>query len=85
MKIDDDKMKQIRLKYPDSALITIFQSTKDGKMRGSLEIVHDADKAVVVENGVATTTKNRFKEKYMELKGFEQRKPTIAGSLKNTI
>ena len=41
MKIDADKMKKIRERYKNSALITISQSTKDGKMRGSYEIVHD--------------------------------------------
>jgi hypothetical protein len=43
-----------------------LQLTKNGKMRGSYEILHDCDIAVKVENGVATTTKNRFKEKGME-------------------
>ena len=32
-------------------------------MRGSYEIVHDADIAISVQNGIATTTKNRFLEK----------------------
>lgn len=70
MKIDADKMKKLREHYKKSALITMSQSTKDGKMRGSCEIVHDSDMAVRVENGVANTTKNRFKEKDMKLKVF---------------
>ncbi|OFY99556.1 MAG: hypothetical protein A3K10_05870 [Bacteroidetes bacterium RIFCSPLOWO2_12_FULL_31_6] len=74
MKIDADKMKKIRERYKNSALITISQSTKDGKMRGSYEIVHDCDIAVKVENGVASTTKNRFKEKGMSLNVFEDKK-----------
>ena len=61
MRIDADGMKNLRKYYKDSALITISQSTKDGKMRGSYEIVHDSDIAVKVENGIGTTTKNRFK------------------------
>jgi predicted ATP-dependent serine protease len=59
-----------RDRYKDSALITICQATKDGKMRGSNEIIHDADIEVIVANGLATTHKNRFKEKYNELKVF---------------
>jgi predicted ATP-dependent serine protease len=73
MKIDADKMKKIRERYKNSALITISQSTKDGKMRGSYEIVHDCDIAVKVEMGVASTTKNRFKEKGMTLNVFEEK------------
>jgi len=74
MKIDAEKMKKLRELYKTTALITISQSTKDGKMRGSYEIVHDSDIAVCVENGIAITTKNRFKEKNMKLKVFEQQK-----------
>jgi len=77
MKIDADKMKKIREWYKNSALITISQSTKDGKMRGSYEIVHDSDIAVKVENGIATTTKNRFKEKEMTLAVFEKKNTDV--------
>ena len=73
MKIDADKMKKIRIRYKNSALITISQSTKDGKMRGSYEIVHDCDIAVKVDNGIATTTKNRFMEKGMTFNVFEDK------------
>src|ERR1019366_3221342 len=76
MKIDADKMKKIRERYKNSALITISQSTKDGKMRGSYEIVHDRDIAVKVENGIAITTKNRFKEKGLTLNVFEDKNKT---------
>jgi len=65
MRIDVDKMKKIRLQYKNSAIISISQSTKDGKVRGSNELVHDCDIAVKVENGIASTTKNRFKERGM--------------------
>jgi len=34
------------------------------------EIIHDADIEVIVVNGIATIHKNRFKEKYKELKVF---------------
>lgn len=77
MKIDADKMKKIRVRYKNSALITISQSTKDSKMRGSYEIVHDFYIAVKVENGIATTTKNRVKEKGMTFVVFENKKIDI--------
>ncbi len=70
MKIDANKMKELRERYKDSALITISQSTKDGKIRGSYEIVHDCDVAVKVVNGIAITVKNRFKEKGKEIVVF---------------
>jgi len=70
MRIDAEKLKLLRERYKDSALITICQSTKAGQMRGSNEVIHDADIEVIVVNGLATTNKNRFKEKYKELKVF---------------
>ena len=63
MDIDPDMMKAIRQKFKQSGIIAICQSTKDGKIRGSYQIVHDSDIAIKVVNGMATTTKNRFKEK----------------------
>ena len=63
LKIDAPKLKQLREHYPQSAFITISQSTKDGKMRGSQEIIHDSDVEIRVENGIASTAKNRFMEK----------------------
>jgi hypothetical protein len=44
---------------------------------GSYEIVHDSDIAVKVEMGVASTTKNRFKEKGMTLNVFEDKKNNL--------
>ncbi len=72
MRIDAEKMNKIRDQYKNSALITISQSTKDGKIRGSNELVHDCDISVKVENGIAKTTKNRFKEKGMTYEVFNQ-------------
>ncbi|MGQ0828785.1 MAG: hypothetical protein ACT4ON_10360 [Bacteroidota bacterium] len=71
MGIDPDLMRQIRNKFKHSAIIAICQSTKDGKVRGSYEMIHDSDIAVKVTNGIAVTTKNRFKEKNMEFDVFE--------------
>jgi DNA polymerase III delta prime subunit len=70
MRIDAEKMKKIRERYKNSSLITISQSTKDGKIRGSNELVHDSYIAVKVENGIALTIKNRFKAKGMQLEVF---------------
>jgi predicted ATP-dependent serine protease len=70
MDIDIDLMRTIRTKYKQSGIIAICQSTKDGKIRGSYELVHDSDMAVKVVNGIATTTKNRFKEKHQDFDVF---------------
>lgn len=70
MRIDASKMKTIRERYKNSALITISQSTKDGKMKGSQELAHDCDMSVIVENGIAKTDKNRFKPKLMVYEVF---------------
>jgi hypothetical protein len=60
MGIDSKKLKALRNHYKNVAIISICQSTKDGKMRGSNEIVHDTDIAIRVEKGIAETTKNRL-------------------------
>ncbi|MBI3134214.1 MAG: hypothetical protein HYZ14_06000 [Bacteroidetes bacterium] len=70
LKIDPAKLRELKSWYPQSAFITISQSTKDGKMRGSQEIIHDADITVRVDNGTATTTKNRFKQREMTFDVF---------------
>lgn len=70
LRIDAVKLKELKKHYPKSAIVTISQSTKDGKMRGSNEIIHDADIAIKVTNGIALTTKNRFKEKGREFTVF---------------
>ncbi|MBI4947605.1 MAG: hypothetical protein HY840_14525 [Bacteroidetes bacterium] len=74
LRIDSVKLKELRELFQCSAFITISQSTKDGKMRGSQEIVHDADITVTVQDGFAITTKNRFKEKGMQFIVFPKSK-----------
>lgn len=71
MNIDPELMKVIRNKFKQSGIIAICQSTKDGKIRGSYQIVHDSDITVHVVKGIATTTKNRFKEKEQTFDVFE--------------
>lgn len=72
MRIGALELKELRKLYINSALITISQSTKDGKMRGSYEIVHDSDIAVSVCSGIAETVKNRFLEKGRKFEIFEK-------------
>lgn len=71
MDIDPELMKEIRQKFPHSAIIAICQSTKDGKMRGSYQLIHDCDIAVKVVKGIAVTIKNRFAETMKEFDVFE--------------
>lgn len=70
LRIDAVKLRELREHYPQSAFITISQSTKDGKMRGSQEIIHDTDIAAKVEDGMAITTKNRYHPRGTELQVF---------------
>jgi predicted ATP-dependent serine protease len=70
MRIDAAGLQQIRKKYPNSALICIAQSTKQGLMRGSNEIIHDCDIEIVVDKGIAKTIKNRYLENDMEFQIF---------------
>lgn len=70
MRIDAEILKQLRERYKNSSIITISQATKDGKMRGSYEIIHDVDIEIIVTKGVAMTNKNRFKEKELEMRVF---------------
>ncbi len=72
MKIDAVKLRTIKELYKNTAIITISQATKAGQMRGSYEIVHDSDIAVEVVDGMATTTKNRFKKRGMTFNVFQQ-------------
>ncbi|MEI6765623.1 MAG: hypothetical protein WCM76_08275 [Bacteroidota bacterium] len=71
MRIGALELKELRKLYMNSALVTISQSTKEGKMRGSYEIVHDSDIAVSVSGGIAETVKNRFLEKGRKYKIFD--------------
>lgn len=71
MKIDAEKLRKIKRAFENTALITISQATKAGDIRGSYEIVHDGDIAVKVTDGVAVTTKNRFKKIEMSFNVFD--------------
>jgi site-specific DNA-cytosine methylase len=75
MKIDANKMRKIKSVFSNATLVTISQATKAGQMRGSYEIVHDSDIVVEVINGIAMTTKNRFKKKGMSFNVFQRINP----------
>lgn len=79
--IDAVKLRELRELFLDSAFITISQSTKDGKMRGSNEILHDSDMAVQVHEGMATTTKNRFKQCGTQLRVFPSSEKSVGKSM----
>ncbi len=70
--IEIEGLRELRKRYLGAALITVSQSTKDGKLRGSLEIVHDCDIAIEVKEGIALTTKNRFQGTPREMAIFEK-------------
>ena len=72
MKIGINELRRVKELYPQSSIITISQSTKAGKLRGSYEIVHDCDVAIEIADGVAKTIKNRFKEKGAEFLVFAE-------------
>jgi hypothetical protein len=84
LRIDAPKLKALKEHYPQSAFITISQSTKDGKMRGSQEITHDTDIAAKVENGVAITTKNRFQGRGTEFQVFPVRPKSFSKLIDET-
>lgn len=62
MKIPYDELSKLQEKARASktSMFNLFQSTKDGKFRGSEEFAHLADVIIFCKDGVAMTTKNRF-------------------------
>ncbi len=90
MGIDASGLQQIRKQFKGSAIIAIAQSTKDGKMRGSNEIIHDCDIEVSVSKGIATTVKNRFYKTGTEYAIFDEpeaptKEPPVIKLPKNII
>ena len=60
MKITVEEMEQIKKRFPKTTFVLIFQATKAGDMKGSLEYAHNCDILVRIENQAATTEKNRY-------------------------
>ena len=60
LKMDIEDVKRFKERHANSAHIHICQSTKEGKMRGSQEIIHECDIEMYVEDGVVSLNKNRF-------------------------
>lgn len=56
-------LKELRAKYDKVSFILVLQSNKDGGFKGGNEYLHDVDVSVKVVDGIATTEKNRMKEK----------------------
>jgi hypothetical protein len=71
MNIDVLLLRAIRAKFPQSAIICIGQNTKAGLLRGNGGFRYDSDVVIEVNNGIAVTTKNRFKEIGMEFNVFD--------------
>lgn len=51
---------KLRKKYTDVAFFIIMQCNKDGSYKGSSEYTHGSDINIIVEKGIATTTKTRY-------------------------
>jgi len=66
LNISPERLRELKAYYANSAFITISRETKGGQLRGSNEILHDADIVAEVVKLIGTTTKNRFKECGME-------------------
>jgi chromosomal replication initiation ATPase DnaA len=57
---DEETIKELKRKYPQSVFVFISQSTKSGQMRGSQMIPHQVDAVIKVEKGLAITEKSRI-------------------------
>jgi predicted kinase len=65
-RLSPENLKELRNKYPKTCFILIFQSTKAGEFKGNQSYLHDVDIQIKVDNGKATTEKNRYLEKGKE-------------------
>lgn len=53
-------MQEAKQAYPNVSFVFVFQATKNGNFRGSLDFAHEVDVVVKVENGQAHAIKSRF-------------------------
>jgi hypothetical protein len=60
LQINPKQIEELRVKYPKTTFIMVFQATKDGQIKGSTEYAHNADIVLKVEDERAHTEKNRF-------------------------
>lgn len=60
MSVEDFKQQISQLTSAGICLFFVFQATKSGSFRGSLEYEHEVDISLKVEGGRATVGKNRF-------------------------
>jgi len=55
-----EQLENLQNRYPQLSMLLIFQSTKNGNFRGEQKWQHLVDTVIKVEQGTATTGKNRF-------------------------
>ncbi|MBA3664244.1 MAG: hypothetical protein H0W61_08555 [Bacteroidetes bacterium] len=85
LKINVEMLRDLKAWYPQSSFITVSQSTKDGKMRGTNDLMHENDITVAVNKpGIATTTKNRFGKIGLEFNIFDTMEATQQKTEKKT-
>ncbi len=70
MRIGAEDLQDICAHYCCSAIVAICQNTKKGEIRGSYEVVHNVQIKIRVEDGIAYTDKNRFRDDKPELEVF---------------
>jgi len=70
-RLDTIDIENLQKQYPKLSLVMIFQTTKDGQFRGENTWEHLVQTVIKVENGIATTGKNRFGTKG-EIEIFKQ-------------
>ncbi len=78
MRINANDLRELADHYCCSGIIAICQSTKKGDLRGSYEVVHDAEIKIRVDNGIAYTDKNRYIDDKPELDVYNIGVPPIA-------
>ena len=60
LKLQPEEIEQLRERNPKASFISVMQSTKDGRIRGSQEFLHNCDIHVKMEDFIAKQTKSRF-------------------------
>lgn len=71
LRIDIRDFHALRAKYPQMAIVMIFQATKQGNFKGEQEWQHDCDTVIKVHEGVARIDgKNRYGTDQNEVRIF---------------
>ncbi len=72
LKFEPADIANLRQKHPHLGVVCINQATKQGDARGSNEFNHDAQVLIKVDNGIATTEKNRYGTSKFDYQVFSQ-------------